>query len=372
MKQKIISGLNSHCQLINILKEIGCVKFLLVCDGSFQFLSVKDYFDNLSINYAVFDEFKPNPLYEDVCKGVEAFKKNGCDVIVAVGGGSAIDVAKCIKLYSCLYPDINYLNQEYKDSEIPLIAIPSTAGTGSESTRYAAIYYQGNKQSVTHESIIPDYVILDYSVLKTLPIYQKKCTMLDALCQGIESWWSVNSTDESKKYSEIAVKKIIEYKKEYLNGYSDDAAEQIMLAANYAGRAINITQTTAAHAMSYKLTSIYKLPHGHAVAICLPKVWKYMSHNYDKCIDKRGAKYLESIFNEIAEAFGVNSISCAINKFEEMLLEMDISEPTSYSDDDLEILASSVNATRLSNNPVSLSEKDLYSLYSQILNNQEN
>lgn len=367
MNQKIISGINSHTQLLNILKEIGCKKFLLVCDGSFKFLSVKNYFDNLSC-YAVFDEFKPNPLYEDVCKGIEVFKQNGCDAIVAVGGGSAIDVAKCIKLYSCLNPEVNYLKQEYKDSAIPLIAIPSTAGTGSESTRYAVIYYDGKKQSVTHESIIPDYVILDHSVLKTLPVYQKKCTMLDALCQGIESWWSVNSNDESKKYSEIAVKRIIEYKDEYLSGSSDKAAEQIMLAANYAGRAINITQTTAAHAMSYKLTSMYKIPHGHAVAICLPKVWKFMSCNYNKCVDARGAGYLEIIFKQISNAIGADSVNSAIIDFEKMLKEMGICSPE-YVEGDLEILASSVNATRLSNNPVSLTEKDLFSLYGQILNN---
>ena len=367
LEQKVISGFNSHYQLVNILKEIGCEKFLLVCDGSFKFLSVKDYFDKLSFKYTVFDEFKPNPLYENVVNGVEAFKKNGCDTIVAVGGGSAIDVAKCIKLFACLDSKINYLNQEYKSSNIPLIAIPSTAGTGSESTRYAVIYYKGNKQSVAHKCIIPNYVILDHSILKTLPVYQKKCTMLDALCQGIESWWSVNSTDESKKYSEIAVKKIIEYKDEYINGNSDDAAEQIMLAANFAGRAINITQTTAAHAMSYKITSLYNLPHGHAVAICLPQLWLFMISNIDKCSDARGEEYLMCIFNDISNAFGKSNVVEAIKYFDDMLDLMNIIRPKSNLQE-LKVLAESVNIERLKNNPVTISKADFFDLYKEVLN----
>ena len=89
---------------------------------------------------------------------------------------------------------------------------------------------------------------------------------------------------------------------EALQNGDDEAAKQIMLAANYGGRAINITATTAAHAMSYKITSLYKLPHGHAVAVCLPEIWEYMIGHLDKCIDARGAEYLSGIFNHFANA----------------------------------------------------------------------
>ena len=77
--------------------------------------------------------------------GVEVFLSEGCDAIVAVGGGSIIDVAKCIKLYCRMSPDKNYLLQEYTDSGVPIIAVPTTAGTGSESTRFAVIYFEGKK-----------------------------------------------------------------------------------------------------------------------------------------------------------------------------------------------------------------------------------
>ena len=231
--------------------------------------------------------FTPNPLYEDVCKGIKLFNAKGCDTIIAVGGGSSIDVAKCIKLYCKMSDDRLYLEQEYKDTGVKLIAIPTTAGTGSESTRYAVIYYDGKKQSVTHESIIPDVAILEPKVLKTLPLYQKKCTMMDALCQGIESWWSVNSTDESKEYSKIAVESIMKWWKEYIFENTDESAQHIMNAANYAGRAICITQTTAPHAFSYKITSLYGLPHGHAVAVCLPEIWTFIDKKKgDECEDE--------------------------------------------------------------------------------------
>ncbi len=364
MEQVIRTGI---FEFVDILKITNPKRFMLVTDSSFRFLpdSVKAVYEKNKALCVRFDDFTPNPLYEDVVKGVELFRSKGCDVIVAIGGGSTIDVAKCIKLYCKMNAGENFLKQEYDDSGVPLIAIPTTAGTGSESTRYAVIYYEGKKQSVTHESIIPNYVILDSGVLKTLPLYQKKCTMLDALCQGIESWWSINSTEKSKEYSEKAVRMIVENYLEYLNG-SDKAAEKIMLAANYAGRAINITQTTAAHAMSYKLTSMYKLPHGHAVAVCLPHVWRYMNGHSELCIDSRGKEYLMRTFKEISLALGCSDTAEAVSRFVELLHELGIFNPEG-ADGDIKVLTESVNPIRLKNNPVCMSEKVLFEMYNKIV-----
>ena len=366
MAQNIVSGLYSHKNIANILRACGSKKAMLVCDSSFEFLNIKGYFDELDFPYIRFDKFTSNPLYEDVSNGVDLFRRECCDSIIAVGGGSAIDVAKCIKLFSNMDPTVNYLEQDKVANDVHLIAIPTTAGTGSESTRFAVIYFEGKKQSVTHDSIIPDHVILDWSVLLTLPVYQKKCTMLDALCQGMESWWSVNSTDESKGYAKNAVCSIIENYRDYIFGNKDGAAQKIMIAANFAGRAINISQTTAPHAMSYKLTSLYGIPHGHAVAICLPKVWKFMANNTDRCVDKRGTEYLFGVFKEIANVFGEVDILSAVKRFERMLAELEIVSPIGKNDD-LGILASSVNPIRLGNNPIRLQEPDLLELYKQIV-----
>lgn len=346
----------------------GSIKVLLVCDSSFDFLNIKDEIEHMDVPHVIFNDFTPNPLYEDVCKGVDLFQITKCDTILAVGGGSSLDVAKCIKLYCQMSKDDIYLNQAYKDTGVKLIAIPTTAGTGSESTRYAVIYYDGKKQSVTHESIIPNIAILEPKVLKTLPLYQKKCTMLDALCQGIESWWSVNSTEESKRLSKKAVETIMQWWHEYIFENTDESAVQIMHAANLAGQAICITQTTAPHAFSYKITSMYKLPHGHAVAVCLPEIWDYMYKNIEKCIDSRGNDYLNGVFTAIAGAMGMDTVQNAIEGFKKLLAVMSISSPASLCrPEDLKVLSESVNPVRLKNNPVALSHDAIIGLYDVIL-----
>lgn len=346
----------------------GSAKVLLVCDSSFPFLSIKEDIEHMDVPHVVFDQFTPNPLYEDVCKGVDLFQITKCDTVLAVGGGSSLDVAKCIKLYCQMDKDKLYLEQEYKDTGVKLIAIPTTAGTGSESTRYAVIYYDGKKQSVTHDSIVPDVAILEPKVLKTLPLYQKKCTMMDALCQGIESWWSVNSTDESKKLSKEAVETIIKWWREYIFMNTDESAEAIMHAANLAGQAICITQTTAAHAFSYKITSLYKLPHGHAVAVGLPEIWEYMVNHLDKCIDDRGRKYLAGIFGEIAKAMGCGTAVEAIAKFRQIMAEMELTNPIAVKrEEELGVLSVSVNPVRLKNNPVELDKETIDNLYNIIV-----
>ena len=361
--QQIMHGLGHLQDALSQSKKV-----LLVCDSSFPFLNIKNDIEGMGVPYVVFDQFTPNPLYEDVCKGVDLFQITKCDTILAVGGGSSMDVAKCIKLYCQMDKDRLYLDQECKDTGVKLIAIPTTAGTGSESTRYAVIYHDGKKQSVTHESIIPNVAILEPKVLKTLPLYQKKCTMLDALCQGIESWWSVNSTDESKILSKESVETIINWWREYIFDNTQEAAGHIMQAANLAGQAICITQTTAAHAFSYKITSLYKFPHGHAVAICLPEIWEYMINNIDRCVDVRGREYLSGIFHDISKAIGCDTPLAAIREIRQILLEMEMNNPLSeHFPTDISILTSSVNPLRLKNNPIELDEEAIKSLYKLII-----
>jgi len=356
----------------------GATKVFVVCDSSYPFLNIKSDIENMGTPHVLFSDFTPNPLYEQVCKGIDLFQITKCDSILAVGGGSAIDVAKCIKLAvlakegnSALIPPLVSTRVECDGSKIPFIAIPTTAGTGSESTHNAVMYYEGAKQTVTNDGVLPDFAILEPSVLKTLPLYQKKCTMMDALCQGIESWWSVNSTEESYGYSRKTIELIMANWRKYIFENDEEAAAQIMLAANYGGRAINITQTTAAHAMSYKITSLYKLPHGHAVAVCLPEIWEYMIGNMDKCIDKRGQVYLNGIFNNVANAMGTDNPTEAIGVFRTMMKEMELANPTSDTskrNSDLDVLSTSVNPVRLKNNPIGLEALPIHNLYNCIVN----
>jgi alcohol dehydrogenase class IV len=373
MSQKIINGIAS---LPSILEEFGCKKLFLVIDASYPFLNIKDAIEALPVEEKVkFSDFTPNPLYEQVCSGIELLKSSQCDTILAVGGGSAIDVAKCIKLAvlaqegtAAIIPPLVSQRLPIDGGMIPFIAIPTTAGTGSESTHNAVMYYDNAKQTVTNDGVLPDYAILEPSVLKTLPLYQKKCTMMDALCQGIESWWSVNSTEESYEYSRKTIELIMANWRKYIFENDDEAAAKIMLAANYGGRAINITATTAAHAMSYKITSLYKFPHGHAVAVCLPEIWDFMTRHMDQCIDQRGQVYLNDIFRDIAHTMGAHKTEEAITIFRDMMQQMELNSPISDQvTSDIQLLSSSVNPVRLKNNPVKLDKEDIVSLYQKIV-----
>jgi alcohol dehydrogenase class IV len=192
--------------------------------------------------------------------------------------------------------------------------------------------------------------------------------MLDALCQAIESWWSVHSTDESKTYSRKAIELIMANWQPYIFDADEQAAANIMLAANYGGRAINITATTAAHAMSYKITSLYRLPHGHAVAVGLPEIWQYMLAHTADCIDPRGEAYLQQVFADIATAMGCQSAAEAIALFRQLMSRMDMQNPVSTDfDRELTILSTSVNPIRLRNNPVSLDLAAITGLYQTII-----
>lgn len=368
MNQQIIKVKNDYDKIDGILKEKNIKSIFLVCDSAFSFLKISTYLDSLEkregIRVVKFQDFQPNPSYESVEEGVELFNNSNCDLIMAVGGGSAIDVAKCIKLFSNMESTANYLEQVIVPNNTPIIAVPTTAGTGSESTKFAVIYYQGEKQSITDDSCIPSFVIMDPSVLETLPMYQKKSTMLDALCHSIESFWSINSTDESIQYSKEALSMILENKDKYLEN-DKNANERMLMAANTAGKAINITQTTAGHAMSYKLTSLYGIAHGHAVALCEAKLIQFMIDNLNLCIDKRGEDYLRQILGDIA--FIMN---CSLNElgdtFERIVQQLDLEVPKATKED-YEILVKSVNQDRLKNHPIKLSKESIDYLYHRIL-----
>ena len=305
-------------------------KPLLVCDDAFDFLKIE-----LPCEYVRFSGFTPNPLCEEIKMGARMLRKNKCDFIMAIGGGSSIDAAKVIKYYNRI--------------DLPLMAVPTTSGTGSEATHFAVIYKDGKKHSVADERLLPDFVVLQPDALRTLPVYQKKCTMLDALCQSIESWWSKRATSESIGYSKKAIKLILENMESYLKN-EEEANRNMLFASNYAGKAINITTTTAPHAMSYSLTSLYGLPHGHAVALCLPKVWRYMKK-----------------FDDVAQALGKQNSEEGILFFEQLLKSFKILPPESARAADIDILASSVNASRLRNNPVRLNTSTIKNLYKKIL-----
>ena len=369
MTQTIITAENNYAGLDAWIARIGAKTVLLVCDESIRFLKdISAHFELIEsrgIKLVRFSDFQPNPLYESVVAGVRAFLQNDCKAIIALGGGSAMDVAKCIKLFSNMDHGRNYLEQLIVPNTIPFLAIPTTAGTGSEATRYAVIYYNDAKQSVTSESIIPEAVLLDSGVLKTLPAYQKKSTMMDAFCHALESFWSVNSTEESRRFSKQAIELVLQNIDGYLAN-TEDGNAGMLLAANTAGKAINITQTTAGHAMCYKLTSLFRCAHGHAAALCDRVLFPWMLEHTHLCIDPRGEDFLKDIFRQIAKAMGFDTPGKAADKLNAIFTELGFKVP-SATEEQFAILKSSVNPVRLKNHPVKLDTETIDTLYRKIL-----
>ena len=370
MEQKIIKSEELESCLAAIKKERNVHHALLVCGNSFRkqglYQQLEDALKKEGMELTEFSDFEPNPKYESVISGIKTYRQKGCDLILAAGGGSAMDVAKCIKLFSEMDLSKNCLEQEIVENALPLLAIPTTAGTGSEATRFAVIYYQGNKQSVAHPSCVPGWVLMEPELLESLPMYQRKATMLDAFCHAAESFWSVNSTEDSRKDAAEAIRLVLKYADSYLANEKDGNA-QMLRAANIAGKAINVTQTTAGHAMAYKITTLYGLSHGHAVALVVDSLWPYMAAHTENCIDPRGEAYLKTMFEELAKVCGCDSVEASIEKYQNWFAALDLERPTLQNAGQLDLLTHSVNPVRLKNNPVQLTEETLESLYRQIL-----
>ena len=369
-KQKIIAAENNYTALGEYISNLNVKKILLVHGNSFYKLPVAEFFLSLKIPVVHFTEFTPNPIYDSVLKGVDAYRENICDAIIAIGGGSAIDVAKCIKLFAFMKDETDYLSQKIIPNKIPFIAVPTTAGTGSESTHFAVIYRAEKKFSVADKSALPSAVMLDPAALKFLPPYQKKVCLLDALCHAIEAAWSVNSSDESRAFSFEAIRLICAYKNFYLaENPSETCRTQILYASRLAGMAINLAKTTAGHALSYKLTSKYGISHGHAVALCLARVWKYMLKNLNCAVNESVKMQLPKTFQRLAECMGCESVEAAISTLQTFLQELNLAEPLqkNFSEKDIDDLAESVNVERLANNPVSLNETAIKNIYKLIL-----
>ena len=381
-------------ELKTLFMEKSWKKVFLVAGKSFLRLPIgqelEEIFSDLDLRTYHFSAFQANPLLEDVEKGIEAFSAFQGDVILAVGGGSALDTAKCIKLFSGLSKDKSYLEQEYTENGIPLLTHPTTAGTGSESTPYAVIYKAGEKCSVEHESIYPRYRIEDARSLKTLPLFQKKATLLDALSHAMEAIWSKYSNEDSRSYGKEAISLILKHYKAYLMQDSEAeprvvaeaeseaiaeasslagkaiteasnlAGKAIAEASNLAGKAIAVTRTTAGHALSYKLGSLYQLPHGLATAVVNRSLYPFM------CKEKNRMKASENLLF-LAKCFQGKTEEEGVRRYQAFLEELEILPNLHAGEEDLESLVNSVNVERLSNHPISLTKEDIRLLYQEIL-----
>ncbi|MDG4795537.1 phosphonoacetaldehyde reductase [Micromonospora sp. WMMD1082] len=234
---------------------------------------VRDLLTPFDVHF--FSGFRPNPTLGQAVAAAEHLARYRPDAIIAIGGGSAIDIAK---LARALPADTVAARQVLvgaaslgRNDRIPLVAVPTTAGSGSEVTRFATVYLNGVKHSLDHPSVLPDHALIDPDLIVTCPPQLRYACAFDALSHSVESYWSVRADDTSQTLAMSALRELLSLLDGGLNRLDDDAALRLATAATTAGRAIDRTRTTAAHAFSYHLTARHGVPHG--VACLLNLVW---------------------------------------------------------------------------------------------------
>lgn len=361
-EQPVLAEPNDYQQIPSLLRHAGARKPLLVGGQSFEGSFIRSFLDESGLDFVRFTGYSANPKLEEVKAGLKVFLDEGCDSIVSVGGGSAIDVAKCIQILAAADSEDFPAFGAALSRRIPHLCVPTSAGTGSESTHFAVVYIDGEKNSIAHDVLVPDWVILEPRLLESLPEYHKKSALLDAFSQCIESSWAASATEESIGYAMQGIRLIVDNFFPYFHkgGFDEAAARSILIAANFGGKAINLTKTTAPHAMSYKMTELYGLAHGHAVALCLVGVWRY----FNKLVTDRTPEGLavEPALDRIATALET-SRSGAVDKLAVMLQALQMPAPALGGPDNLDLLVASVNQERLGNSPVPLSADEIKAVY---------
>jgi alcohol dehydrogenase len=352
---------NSIKRLRDILVGCRAGRVFIVTGGkSFENSGAKDYIDTLSREFLFFrfSGFGSNPDLADVITGIGHFLAFNPDIVLAIGGGSSIDMAKSINALADTHVnDYRTIISENRPvtPRLPLIAIPTTTGSGAEATHFAVLYIDKIKYSIAHDRLRPGYVLLDPGLCRSQTAYQRAVSGIDAFSQAIESYWSIHSTSKSRWYSLKALEHLRDNLPLVINTGENDELQKVLEGAHMAGKAINIARTTAPHAFSYGLSTGFGLPHGHAVALTLPYFIRYNSSvNKFNCADKRGHEWVRSRIKEIADLLNVTSAGLPgrVHSFIAGLgLETGFSR-LMISRDDFVQAAKSLNIQRLSNNPV--------------------
>ncbi len=282
---EILEGAGCVRELPQKIREKGCGNILLVTDRQLLKLGLldglKEALEKEGIEYTVFADIQPNPTDENVEEGYRLFYIHDCDGIIAFGGGSPMDCAKGIAAKNA-HPHKSIAQMQgilkVHKKIVPFWAVPTTAGTGSETTLAAVITEAKthHKASINDPSIMPICAVLDPELTVGLPPHITATTGMDALCHAVESYTNyMYCTDLEKDYSKRAVKLIYEnLLKAYNDGSDIEARQNMQKAAFYAGRSFTRGCVGYVHAVGHTLSGLYGVPHGLAMAVILPHVMK--------------------------------------------------------------------------------------------------
>jgi len=286
MPGKIIFGSGRVRELPENVIKMGKKAFIATSfNEDFEVLrSIIKLLESNNIDYYLFSKVTPNPISILIDKTADIFKKEDCDYLIGIGGGSSIDFAKAVAIRASHQENIwNYVYLDYRDaneitdSTYPVIAVPTTSGTGSEVTKWAVV-----TNSKTHEKsflgseyIVPKVAIIDPELTITLPKILTAGTGIDALSHAIESYINVDSNSYSELFAKEAINIVARYLPEAVaNGNNLLAREKMSWASTLSGLAITHVGTTLIHCMGHVLSGRLNLDHGLTLAVCLEPVMK--------------------------------------------------------------------------------------------------
>jgi len=319
-----------------------------------------------------FSDFSENPKIEDIKKGIDIFNSSSCDTVITVGGGSVIDMAKSVNILASQPSGIESIikdNSKIINKGKRLIAVPTTSGAGSEATHFAVVYIGKEKHSLAHDKILPDVSIIDPTLTYRLPSNVTATSGIDAFSQAIESYWNVNATSDSKKYASESIRLILNNLTGAVNDPDGANRSRMSEAAHLAGKAINITKTTAPHAISYSMTSYFGIPHGQAVCITLAEFLEYNFNVTENDVTGgRNPDDVKSTFDELLHLLECKNIADGKRKITELIISINLKTRLSeigIAGESVNIIAENVNTERLNNNPRIVTPASLR----QILNN---
>ena len=233
-------------------------------------------FNELNIEYDVFDRITENPLTTDCCDGGAKARETGADFVIGIGGGSPLDAAKAVCIYATNPHIVNdgIYTESVINAPLPLVLIGTTAGTGSEISGVSVLTREnGKKQSVSGKNYYANYVFADPRYTYSVPFYTTVSTALDAIAHSVESMFSKRSDFLTQQFALMAVKMIfpiLEKMSKCEDLPSPDERDALYFASLYAGFALNKGGTGFPHGMGYALTEDYNIPHGLACAVFLP------------------------------------------------------------------------------------------------------
>lgn len=293
---ELLKGEGAVKKLPALIKEKGLRKVLVVTDKGLMSLNLLDgLFEELhktGIDYVVFDGVQPNPTINNIEDAVELYNENGCQGIVAFGGGSPMDCAKAcgarIARPDKTIPKMRGVLKVNRKLP-PLFAVPTTAGTGSETTLAAVVSnpVTHEKNAINDNKLIPKVAVLDPELTVGLPKHITSTTGMDALTHAVEAYIGKSNTCYTKKYAKKATKLIFDnLYNAYENGKDLDARMNMLEASYCAGVAFTRAYVGYVHAIAHNLGGQYGIPHGLANAVILPYVLDY----YGKTAHKKLAQ----------------------------------------------------------------------------------